>query len=80
MAYGEERVTDHSSFERRHDRELAELVWLWQMNRGLFVTSGREQEWNVGVTHTDEAVDRYVEVFAELAAALTRRSSGSARA
>ena len=80
VAYGEERVVDYSSFERRHDRELAELVWLWQMNRGLFVTSGREQEWNVGVTHTDEAVDRYVEVFAELAAALTRRSSGSARA
>ena len=51
--------------------ELAELVWLWSMNRGLFVTPGREQEWSVTVAHDDEAVDRYVEVFAELAAALS---------
>jgi glutamate-1-semialdehyde 2,1-aminomutase len=34
------------------------------------MTPGREEEWTLSVTHTDEAVDRYVEVFAELAEAL----------
>jgi glutamate-1-semialdehyde 2,1-aminomutase len=40
------------------------------VNRGIFMTPGREEEWTLSVTHTDEAVDRYVEVFAELAEAL----------
>jgi glutamate-1-semialdehyde 2,1-aminomutase len=63
----------------RHDAEIGELIWLWFGNRGLFVTPG-EQEWSVTVAHDVAAVDRYVEVFAELAAALSPRRSGSARA
>ncbi len=62
-----------------HDAELGELIWLWSLNRGLFVTPG-EQEWSVTVAHDEAAVDRYVEVFAELSAALSPRPSGSARA
>jgi glutamate-1-semialdehyde 2,1-aminomutase len=62
-----------------HDVELGELIWLWSINRGLFVTPGG-QEWSVTVAHDDAAVDRYVEVFAQLAAALSPRPSGSARA
>jgi glutamate-1-semialdehyde 2,1-aminomutase len=63
----------------RHDTEVGELIWLWSLNRGLFATPG-EQEWSVTVAHDAAAVDRYVEVFAELAAALSPRPSGSARA
>jgi glutamate-1-semialdehyde 2,1-aminomutase len=63
-----------------HGSELAQLVWLWLMNRGLFVTPGRGQEWNVTVAHDDAAVERYLDAFASLAAELTPRLSGSARA
>ena len=62
------------------DLELGELIWLWLANRGVLTTPGREQEWNVSVAHDDATVDRYLDAFAELAAALSRRSSGSARA
>ena len=62
-----------------HDAEVGELVWSWFVNRGLFVTPG-EQEWALTVAHDDAAVDRYVEVFGELAAALSPRPYGSARA
>ena len=41
------------------------------MNRGIFATPGREEEWTLSVQHTDEAVDRYVSVFGELARELT---------
>jgi glutamate-1-semialdehyde 2,1-aminomutase len=60
--------------------DLGELIWLWLVNRGVYTTPGREQEWNVTVAHDDEAVDRYLDVFGGLAAELTPRLSGSARA
>ena len=62
------------------DPMLGELIWLWLANRGVYTTPGREQEWNVTVAHDDEAVDRYLDVFSGLAAELTPRLSGSARA
>ena len=70
VTYASDRVLDYRAFKRRHDPELAELIWLWSMNRGLFVTPGREQEWNLTVAHDEAAVDRYVEVFDGLAAEL----------
>jgi glutamate-1-semialdehyde 2,1-aminomutase len=65
------RVVDYETFKAHQDVELTELGWLWNMNRGIFATPGREEEWTLSVQHTDEAVDRYVEVFEELARELT---------
>jgi glutamate-1-semialdehyde 2,1-aminomutase len=64
------KVTDYETFKDNQDEALSELAWLFNVNRGIFMTPGREEEWTLSVTHTDEAVDRYVEVFAELAESL----------
>jgi glutamate-1-semialdehyde 2,1-aminomutase len=53
------------------DPAPSELIWTFLMNRGLYTTPGREQEWNLSVTHGDAEVDRYLEVFGELANELT---------
>ncbi|HWQ01333.1 MAG TPA: aspartate aminotransferase family protein [Gaiellaceae bacterium] len=66
------RVVDYETFKAHQDVELTELAWLWNLNRGIFATPGREEEWTLSVQHTDEAVDRYVSVFEELAAELRR--------
>jgi glutamate-1-semialdehyde 2,1-aminomutase len=71
VTFSSEPVVDYPSFKRSQDPELSELAWLWSMNRGIFMTPGREEEWTLSVTHTDEAIDRYVGVFAALAAELT---------
>jgi glutamate-1-semialdehyde 2,1-aminomutase len=68
VTFSAEKVVDYPSFKRSQDPELSELAWLWSMNRGIFMTPGREEEWTLSVQHTDEAVDRYVEVFGGLAA------------
>jgi glutamate-1-semialdehyde 2,1-aminomutase len=65
------KVVDYETFKAHQDAELTELGWLWNMNRGIFATPGREEEWTLSVQHTDEAVDRYVAVFEELARELT---------
>jgi glutamate-1-semialdehyde 2,1-aminomutase len=62
------------------DLELGRLIWLWLANRGVYTTAGRQQEWNVSVAHDEDTVDRYLDLIGALAAELTPRSSGSARA
>jgi glutamate-1-semialdehyde 2,1-aminomutase len=66
------KVVDYETFKEHQDAELADLAWLFNMNRGIFMTPGREEEWTLSVTHTEEAVDAYVACFAEMAAELTR--------
>ena len=71
VTFAPEEIVDYETFKAHQDAELSELAWLYNMNRGVFMTPGREEEWTLSVTHTDEAVDHYVAVFAELAAELT---------
>jgi glutamate-1-semialdehyde 2,1-aminomutase len=63
-------IVDYESFKASQDVPLTELAWLWNMNRGIYMTPGREEEWTLSVTHTDDAVDAYVRAFDEMAAAL----------
>jgi glutamate-1-semialdehyde 2,1-aminomutase len=54
------------------DPDLAELTWLWAMNRGVLTTRGRGIEWTLSVAHTDSDVDRYADLITELRAELSR--------
>ncbi|MBX5440743.1 MAG: aspartate aminotransferase family protein [Solirubrobacteraceae bacterium] len=65
------KVVDYETFKAHQDAELAELAWLYNANRGIFMTPGREEEWTLSVTHTEEAIDHYIAVFREMAADLT---------
>ena len=67
-----EKVVDYETCKANQVAALCDLAWLFNMNRGIFMTPGREEEWTLSVTHTDEAVDRYVEVFEEMAFELTK--------
>lgn len=49
---------------------LFEASWPWMVNRGIFMTPGDEEQWTLSVQHTEDHVDRYVEVFAEFCSAL----------
>ena len=60
VTFSPEKIVDYETFKANQDAELAELAWLFNMNRGIFMTPGREEEWTLSVTHTDEAVDTYV--------------------
>jgi glutamate-1-semialdehyde 2,1-aminomutase len=65
------KIVDYETFLLNQDEELSDLAWLYAMNRGIFMTPGREEEWTLSVAHTFEDCDRYVSMFAELAADLT---------
>jgi glutamate-1-semialdehyde 2,1-aminomutase len=70
VTFSTKKVVDYETFKENQDAELSELSWLYNMNRGIFMTPGREEEWTLSVTHSFEDCDRYVEVFEEMAADL----------
>jgi glutamate-1-semialdehyde 2,1-aminomutase len=71
VTFSPSKIGDYEAFKANQDAELSDLAWLFNMNRGIFMTPGREEEWTLSVTHTEESVDRYVAVFAEMADELT---------
>lgn len=71
VTFSPERIVDYVTFKANQDAELCELAWLYNMNRGIFMTPGREEEWTLSVTHTTAHCDAFVSAFEEMAADLT---------
>src|SRR3954469_2815321 len=71
VTFSPAKIVDYETFKANQDQDLSELAWLFNMNRGIFMTPGREEEWTLSITHTDEAIDTYVAVFDEMARELT---------
>ncbi|MGH2917181.1 MAG: hypothetical protein ACRDLS_01075 [Solirubrobacteraceae bacterium] len=71
MLFAPATVVDDATFKAHQDAELSELAWLLNMNRAIFMTPGREEEWTLPVAYADAHVDRFVAVFDELARELT---------
>ncbi len=67
VTFSTEKVVDYETYKANQRGDLAELAWLYNLNRGIFMTPGREEEWTLSVTHPDEAIDAYVGAFDELA-------------
>ncbi len=65
------KVVDYETYSANQDVDVTTLAWLWNMNRGIYMTPGREEEWTLSVTQDDAAIDHYVSVFADLARAIT---------
>jgi glutamate-1-semialdehyde 2,1-aminomutase len=60
------KITDYESFIKYQDHELVDLAWLYNINRGIIIAPGREEEWTLSVQHTDEDIDRYVSAYEDL--------------
>jgi glutamate-1-semialdehyde 2,1-aminomutase len=60
------KITDYESFVEYQDHALCGLAWLYNLNRGIIMAAGREEEWTLSVAHDDEDVDKFVGAFDEL--------------
>ena len=52
------------------DFKVAELSWLWSLNRGIITPPGLDEQWLVSLAHGQREIDLLVEDFTELAVAL----------
>jgi len=71
VTFAPSKIVDYESFKQHQDGELADLAWLYNMNRGVFMTPGREEEWTLSVTHSIADCDIFIAAFEELASDLT---------
>ena len=55
---------------KRTDFGVAELSWLWGINRGVLTPPGLDEQWLVSLMHTEADMQLLVDEFAELARAL----------
>jgi glutamate-1-semialdehyde 2,1-aminomutase len=66
-----EPIREYRDYLARIHHPLTELAWLYHMNNGVFMTPGVDEEWTLSVLHTDEHLQRYVEVFETFARDVT---------
>jgi glutamate-1-semialdehyde 2,1-aminomutase len=69
VSYRPEPLTNYRDFLETNT-DLYEASYPWMINRGVFMTPGDEEQWTLSVQHTDADIDRYVDAFADLCAAL----------
>jgi glutamate-1-semialdehyde 2,1-aminomutase len=71
VTFAPARIVDYETYKAHQDGELCDLAWLYNMNRGVFMTPGREEEWTLSVAHATEDCATFVAAFEEMAADLT---------
>lgn len=67
VTFSPQKITDYASFMATQQSGLTDLAWLSMMNRGVYMTPGREEEWTLSVAHTTEDADTYIAAFEEMA-------------
>ena len=50
--------------------QIAELSWLWSINRGIMTPPGLDEQWLISLAHGQKEIDILVEDFRSLAAAI----------
>ena len=52
------------------DFKIAELSWLWSINRGIMTPPGLDEQWLISLAHGQKEIDLLVEDFRSLAVAI----------
>ncbi|MBP6994662.1 MAG: aminotransferase class III-fold pyridoxal phosphate-dependent enzyme [Phycicoccus sp.] len=63
-------IRNYRDYKQVTDFGVAELSWLWGVNRGVLTPPGLDEQWLVSLVTTDEDMGHFVNDFTELAAAL----------
>lgn len=64
---GQERLVDFRDYCARFDGELADLLWVYLVNRGVFLAPGQDEQWTHSVAHGETEAGRFLEAFASFA-------------
>jgi glutamate-1-semialdehyde 2,1-aminomutase len=54
------------------DDSTFDAYWYWVINRGVYQTPGKEEQWTISVQHSDEDVDLFIDTLASYCEAVTQ--------
>ena len=60
-------IRNYRDYKLATDFHVAELGWLWGINRGVLTPPGMDDQWLVSLAHTDADMGKWVDAFGELA-------------
>ena len=69
ITWSEEILMNYRDYKVQ-DFGLAELTWLWFLNRKIVTPPGLDEQWLISFAHSDEDITLVAEAFEELALAL----------
>ena len=69
ITWSKEPVRNYRDYKAT-DFAVAELSWLWSLNRGIITPPGLDEQWLISLAHGQREIDILVEDFRSLAAAL----------
>jgi glutamate-1-semialdehyde 2,1-aminomutase len=53
------------------DDSLFDAFWYWMVNRGIYATPGKEEQWTISVQHSEADIDAFVDTFTEYCTTVT---------
>ena len=69
ITWSEEILMNYRDYKAQ-DFGLAELTWMWFLNRKIVTPPGLDEQWLISFAHSDEDIAMVAEAFLELAEAL----------
>jgi len=70
ITFSERKLVHYRDFQTIDD-SLFEASWYWLINRGIFQTPGKEEQWTISVQHTEDDIDLFVSVFDDYCQSVT---------
>jgi glutamate-1-semialdehyde 2,1-aminomutase len=64
-------LVDFRDYLTRLDEPLGSALWFWMMNRGVWLTPGRDEQTTHSIAHQRQDADRYIAAFESFAAAIS---------
>jgi glutamate-1-semialdehyde 2,1-aminomutase len=63
ITFRKEHLLRYRDFQEVDD-SLFDAYWYWVVNRGIYQTPGKEEQWTISVQHTEDDIDHTIEVLA----------------
>jgi glutamate-1-semialdehyde 2,1-aminomutase len=64
ITFRDEHIVHYRDF-REIDDSLFDAYWYFVINRGIYQTPGKEEQWTISVQHSEADIDRTLEVLSE---------------
>ena len=71
ITFRDKPLENYRDFQEIND-EMFEAFWYWVVNRGIYQTPGKEEQWTISVQHSEEDIDRSIDNLASYCEAITK--------